>query len=35
MAADVTWSRERSPYTSLMAALMTRYSGAIVVYDSP
>jgi len=29
MAAAVTWSRERSPYTSLTAALMTRCSGAI------
>jgi len=24
MAAALTWSRERSPYTSLTAALMTR-----------
>jgi len=31
----VTWSRERSPYTSLTAALMTRCSGAIVEYGSP
>ena len=35
MAAAVKWSCERSPYTSLTAALMMRCSGAIVVYGSP